>query len=78
MLKLKSQLTHVHITRKYTRITFYYHVTIPFDFIRTKLVSNVFVHFNEMRFQIDEQGEELKKKIVHIALVMIDRTKKIQ
>jgi len=78
MLKLKSELTHVHIARKYTRIPFYYHVTIPFDFIITKHKSDIFVHFNEMRFQIDEQGEELKKKIDHIAFVMIDRTKKIQ
>ena len=43
---------------------------------RTKLESNVFDHFQEMRFQIDEHRERLKVRIDEIALAMIDRTKK--
>ncbi len=34
---------------------------------RTKLESNVFDHFQEIRFQIDEHREELKKRIDEIA-----------
>ncbi len=33
-------------------------------------------HFQEMRFKIDEQREELKMKIDDIALAMIDKIKK--
>jgi hypothetical protein len=40
------------------------------------LESNVYDHFQEMRFQVDEQREELKKKIDDIALTMIDKIKK--
>jgi hypothetical protein len=47
-----------------------------FDQNRTKLESNIFDHFHEMRFKIDEQREELKKRIDDIALAMVDQTKK--
>jgi hypothetical protein len=43
---------------------------------KTKLESNVFEHFQEMRFQIDEHRERLKVRIDEIALAMIDETKK--
>jgi len=43
---------------------------------KSKLDSNVFDHFQEMRFQVDEHREELKKKIDEIALAMIDKIKK--
>jgi len=43
---------------------------------KTNLDMDVFNHFQEMRFQIDEHREELKKKIDDIALEMIDQTKK--
>jgi hypothetical protein len=43
---------------------------------KTQLQSNVFEHFQEMRFQIDEHREKFKKKIDDIALKMIDQTKK--
>ena len=48
------------------------------EFIQNKsiLESNVYDHFQEMRFQVDEQREELKKKIDDIALAMIDKLKK--
>jgi hypothetical protein len=36
----------------------------------------VYDHFQEMRFRVDEQREELKKKIDDIALAMIDKIKK--
>jgi hypothetical protein len=45
---------------------------------RTKLDSDVFDHFQEMRFKIDEHREELKKRIDDIALAMIDETNKYQ
>jgi hypothetical protein len=47
-----------------------------FDQNKTKLESNIFDHFHEMRFKIDEQREELKKRIDDIALAMVDQTKK--
>jgi hypothetical protein len=48
------------------------------EFIQNKsiLESNVYDHFQEMRFQVDEQREELKKKKDDIALAMIDKIKK--
>jgi hypothetical protein len=36
----------------------------------------VFDHFQELRFQIDDQREELKKRIDDIALAMINQEKK--
>jgi hypothetical protein len=45
---------------------------------KTKLEMDVFNHFHELRFQIDEQREELKKRIDDIALAMIDETKKYE
>jgi hypothetical protein len=42
---------------------------------RTKLDLDVFEHFQEMRFQIDEHRERIKERIDHIALAMIDQTK---
>ena len=35
-------------------------------------------HFQEVRFQIDEHREELKKKIDDISLEMIERAKKYE
>jgi hypothetical protein len=43
---------------------------------KTMLESEVNDHFHEMRFQIDQHREELKKKIDDIALEMIDETQK--
>jgi hypothetical protein len=43
--------------------------------MKTQLESNVLEHFQEMRFQIDEQREKLKEKIDVIALKMIDQIK---
>ena len=45
---------------------------------KSKLESDVFDHFQEIRFKIDEQREELKKRIDDIALAMIDETNKCQ
>ena len=45
---------------------------------KAKLESDVFEHFQEMRFKIDQHREELKKRIDDIALAMIDETKKYQ
>ncbi len=43
---------------------------------RNKIDSDVFDHFQELRFQIDDQREELKKRIDDIALAMINQEKK--
>jgi hypothetical protein len=43
---------------------------------RNKIDSDVFDYFQEMRFQIDEHREELKRKIDEIALEMIDKLEK--
>jgi hypothetical protein len=43
---------------------------------KTQLESDVFEHFHEMRFKVDEQREELKKRIDDIALELIDKIKK--
>jgi hypothetical protein len=43
---------------------------------KTQLNSDVFNYFHELRFQVDEHREELKKRIDDIALEMIDRIKK--
>ena len=50
------------------------------EFIQNKiqLESHVFEHFQEMRFQIDQHREELKKKIDDIALDMIRNTEKYE
>jgi hypothetical protein len=48
---------------------------------RTKLDLDVFDHYQELRFQIDQHREELKEKsdeIDEIALAMIDHTKKYE
>jgi hypothetical protein len=45
---------------------------------RTKLASDVFEHFQEMRFQIDEHRERLKVRIDDIALEMIEQIKKYE
>jgi hypothetical protein len=42
---------------------------------RTQLELDIFNHFQELRFQIDEHREELKKRIDDIALAIIDQTK---
>jgi hypothetical protein len=42
---------------------------------KTKLQSDAFDHFQEIRFQIDEHRERLKERIDDIALAMIDQTK---
>jgi hypothetical protein len=45
---------------------------------KSKLESDVFDHFQEIRFQIDEHRERLKVRIDDIALAMIDQTKKYE
>ena len=47
-----------------------------FDQNKTQLKSDVFEHFEKMRFQIDEQREELKKRIDDKALELIEKIKK--
>jgi hypothetical protein len=43
---------------------------------RNKSESDVFDHFQELRFQVDEHRERLKVRIDEIALAMIDKLKK--
>jgi hypothetical protein len=44
--------------------------------MKTQIESDVYNHFDEMRFQVDEQRERLKERIDKIALAMIDKLKK--
>jgi hypothetical protein len=46
-----------------------------FDKNRTQFESDVFDHFREKRFQVDEHRERLKVKIDDIALAMIEKIK---
>jgi hypothetical protein len=43
---------------------------------KTQLESDVYNHFHELRFQVDEHRERLKERIDDIALAMIDKIKK--
>jgi hypothetical protein len=43
---------------------------------KTQLESDVYEHFREIRFQIDEHRERIKARVDDIALAMIDATKK--
>jgi hypothetical protein len=43
---------------------------------KIKIELDVFNHFQEMRFQVDEHRERLKERIDDIALAMIDKIKK--
>ena len=45
---------------------------------KIKLDYDIYNHFQELRFQIDEHREELKQKIDDIALNMIERTRKYE
>jgi hypothetical protein len=45
---------------------------------RTNLDADIFEHFQEMRFQIDEHREKIKERIDDIALEMIDQTNKYE
>ena len=49
-----------------------------FSQIKNKIETDVFDHFQELRFQIDQHREELKKRIDHAALAMIDKIKKYE
>jgi hypothetical protein len=49
-----------------------------FNHYRTKLDMDVYNHFQEMRFKIDQHREELKKRIDDIALSMIEETNNCQ
>ncbi len=54
----------------------FFHFCDEFNQNRTQLESDVFNHFHEMRFQIDEQRERLKERIDDIAFAFIDKIKK--
>ena len=45
---------------------------------KKQLESDVFDHFQELRFQIDEHRGRLKEKIDDIALYVINETKKYE
>jgi hypothetical protein len=46
--------------------------------VKTSLDLNCHNHFQELRFQIDEQRENLKAKIDEVALEMIDKTMQLE
>jgi hypothetical protein len=69
--------TNTHLCLK-VLIQKFYQLYDEFIQNRTKLESDVFNHFYELRFQIDEHREELEKRIDVIALAMIYETKKYE
>jgi hypothetical protein len=49
-----------------------------FTLNKTKLDLDVYNHFQEIRFKLDEHREELKQKIDDIYMEMIEKTKKFE
>ena len=80
--KLIESQSHLNVEEKSLKKELEVSIQKFFEFydefvqIKIKLPSEVFDHFQEMRFQIDEHREEIKKKIDEIALEMIDKVKK--
>jgi hypothetical protein len=78
LIESKSHLSDEEISLKQNlevSIRKFFELYDKFNQNKSKLESNVFDHFQEIRFQIDEQREELKKRIDDIALEMIGHTK---
>jgi hypothetical protein len=59
-------------------IRVFYQLYEEFLLEKTSLDLNCHNHFQELRFQIDEQRESLKAKIDKVALEMIDKTKQLE
>jgi hypothetical protein len=79
LIESQSHLSDEEISRKQKleeSIQKFFEYYDEFNQKKTQLESDVFDHFHEMLFQIDEHREELKKKIDDIALAMIDKIKK--
>jgi hypothetical protein len=53
----------------------FFEIYDQFSLNKTQLESDVFEHYEEIRFKIDEHREELKKRIDEISLAMIEQTK---
>jgi hypothetical protein len=80
-IKSKSYLSDDEISLKQdleASIQKFFEFCNKFQQNKSKLESDVFDHFQMLRFQIDEHREELKKRIDDIALAMIDETNKCQ
>jgi hypothetical protein len=56
----------------------FFEIYDQFSLNKTQLESDVFEHYEEIRFKIDEHREELKKRIDEISLAMVEQTKKYQ
>jgi len=56
----------------------FYQTNEEFSLNKNLVTLECHKHFQEVRFQIDEHREELKKKIDDISLEMIERTKKYE
>jgi hypothetical protein len=81
LLESQSYLNETEIKLKHeleASIRKFFEFYDEFVLNKSKLESDVFDHFQEIRFKIDQQREELKKRIDDIALAMIDETKKYQ
>jgi hypothetical protein len=81
LIETQSYLSDQEITLKQEleeSIKKFFEFYDQFDQNKTQLESDIFEHFQEIRFKIDEQREELKKRIDDMALAMIDQTKKSQ
>jgi hypothetical protein len=49
-----------------------------FTLDKSRIDLDVHIHFQEIRFEIDEHREELKEKIDDIYTLMAERTKKFE
>jgi hypothetical protein len=79
LIESQSYLSEEEMSRKQgleVSIRKFFEFYDEFNQNKTKLESDVFDHFQEIRFQIDEHRERLKEKIDDIALAMIDKLKK--
>jgi len=81
LIESHSYLSEEEISRKQdleASIRKFFEYYDEFQQNRIQLDSDVFDHFQELRFQVDEHREELKKRIDDIALEMIDKIKKYE
>ena len=74
-ISLKARIRRVSIRKPYLNIR-----PIHLNWERQDVKTSVFNHFQEIRYQTDEQREELKEeaKLIQISLEMIEKIKKYE
>jgi len=79
LIKSQSYLSEDEIVFKHEleeSLRKFFEFNDEFAHMKTQIESDVYNHFDELRFQVDEQRERLKERIDEIALAMIDKLKK--